>query len=187
MSVVHMSASSASGARRRRFAPMLAALTCLAALSGLAACGSDKATVQQVATETVTVLHAATPAPTLVDASPAGPSVGDVRIFHFPGRTDAGVEVSTDWLMTTTATDSPAAGVETRMTNAVFHFGGKTDDALVLEGVAFYPGEQATLKAADTIHRAIVGGAGVYAGATGEVVSTHLPDGSWKHVFTIER
>lgn len=172
---------------RRRAAWSLLALS---GMFGLASCGSDSAVADGTdgaVVETVTVLHLAPPAPTLIDAAPAGPSVGDVRIFHFPARTESGEEVGTDWVMTTTATDSPAPGVETRVATAVFHFGGSTDDELLLEGVALYPGASATLKEATTIHRALIGGAGKYAGATGDVISTHLPDGSWKHVFQIQR
>lgn len=172
---------------RRRAAWSLLALS---GLFGLASCGSDSAGADGAdgaVVETVTVLHPAPPAPTLIDAAPAGPSVGDVRIFHYPARTESGEEVGADWVMTTTAMDSPSQGVETRVATAVFHFGAGTDDELLLEGVALYPGESATLKEATTIHRALIGGSGKYAGATGDVVSTHLPDGSWKHVFRIQR
>ncbi len=150
-------------------------------------CGSDGQTADSTVVETVTVLHPATAAPTLIDLGPAGASVGDVRIFHFSGLTDTGEAVDTDWVMTTTALDSPAVGVETRVTTGFVHFGGHTDDQLLVEGVALYPGASATLKEITTIHRALIGGAGRYAGATGDVVSTHLPDGSWKHVFLIQR
>jgi hypothetical protein len=37
-----------------------------------------------------------------------------------------------------------------------------------------------------TVRRALVGGAGRFAGVHGEVVSTRLEDGTWTHVFTFE-
>ena len=39
---------------------------------------------------TVTVAHPEVPAPTYLDLGDAGPSVGDVRIWHFDGTDDDG-------------------------------------------------------------------------------------------------
>lgn len=146
---------------------------------GLAACGGDDG-------ETITVRHGEVPTPVLVDAGDEGPSAGDLRIFHFDGESDDGETVTMNWMMTTTAIDSPAADVESRVTTGVFAFGEGTDDQLVLEGVAFYPGTDATLKVSDTVLRSLIGGTGRFAGATGEVASTRLDDGSWEHVFHID-
>jgi hypothetical protein len=92
--------------------------------------------------------------------------------------------VATDWIMTTTAEDTPEKGVETRITSATFSFGGS--DTLLLQGVGLYPGEGATLKPATTLERAIVGGTGKYEGATGWVESTHNADDTWTHTFHID-
>lgn len=157
------------------------ALTILAPLTLLAvtACGDDGG-------ETITVRHGEVPTPVLVDGGDEGPSAGDLRIFHFDGEADDGESVTMNWMMTTTAVDSPAADVESRVTTGVFAFGEGTDDQLVLEGVAFYPGADATLKVSDTVLRSLIGGTGRFAGAKGEVASTRLEDGSWEHVFRID-
>ena len=57
---------------------------------------------------------------------------------------------------------------------------------MILEGVALYPGEGATLKASSSTTRSIIGGSGKYAGASGWVGSIHHDDGTWEHIFHIE-
>jgi len=146
---------------------------CLAAL-GLASCQSGTIVV---------VEHGPVPAPTYVDNGDEGPSPGDERIWNFAGSS-GGKDVVLDFVMTTTATDAPEKGVETRVTLGVFSFGN--GDTLLLEGVGLYPGEGATLKPSATLERAIIGGTGKYAGATGAVVSEHLPDDTWTHTFRID-
>ena len=63
---------------------------------------------------------------------------------------------------------------------------GTTGDQLILEGVALYPGEGATLKVSSSTIRSIIGGSGKYAGASGWVESIHHDDGTWEHLFHIE-
>ena len=133
---------------------------------------------------TVVVNHPAVPKPTYIDNGDEGPSAGDVRLFSFPATGPGDVVVATDWIMTTTAEDTPEKGVETRITSATFSFGGS--DTLLLQGVGLYPGEGATLKPATTLERAIVGGTGKYEGATGWVESTHNADDTWTHTFHID-
>jgi hypothetical protein len=48
-----------------------------------------------------------------------------------------------------------------------------------------YPSEGSTIRVSDTVVRPVVGGSGAYAGARGSAETTHLPDGSWKHVFRL--
>lgn len=138
------------------------------------------------ARSTLIVRHGVVPAPTVIDTGEPGPSAGDTRIFHFDAETSDGEAVVTNWVMTTTAVDSPASGVESRVATGVFAFGDGTDDQILLEGVAFYPGEGATLKVSNTALRAIVGGSGRYAGVTGDVASTQFEDGTWEHVFRFD-
>jgi hypothetical protein len=133
---------------------------------------------------TVVVRHPAVPAPTLLDLGDEGPSVGDIRIWHFDAVADDGGEVRTDWTMVTTAVDTPEPGLETRMSKAVFTFGG--GDFLVLEGVAPYPASGAVLAEETTTIRVIIGGTGRFDGAGGSVESTRLADGTWEHVFRID-
>ena len=174
-----MDARSRSGSRsrsQRARVAVVAGLVVAAATVGLAGCGSDD--------DTVTVTHGPVPAPVLIDLGDEGPSVGDQRIFHFEAAS-GDTKVMTDWIMTTTAIDSPDASVETRMTSAVFLF-GDLDDSLVLQGTGWYPGEGATLEVSATLVRAIIGGTGRYEGATGHVESTRNPDDTWVHVFHID-
>lgn len=100
------------------------------ALSGVAvlfltACGGDD--------RTVTVEHGPVPPPAYVDLGEQGPSAGDQRVFHFEGSS-GDTAVTMDWIMTTTATDSPEQGVESRITTGVFLFGG-LGDSLILDVV----------------------------------------------------
>ena len=134
---------------------------------------------------TVTVTHPEVQPPTVLDLGDEGPSVGDERLFHFDGTADDGSVVSTDWVMTTTAVDTPDAGVQVRMVTGVFSFGNEGDQ-LILEGVALYPGEGATLVVSSSTIRSIIGGSGKYAGASGWVESIHHDDGTWEHIFHIE-
>lgn len=158
----------------------LAALVAMFALV-LAACGSAA-----TATSEITVLHPPVPEPTLLAVNAGESSVGDVRIFHFDGETDTGDPVTIDWIMTTTAIDAPEVGVETRSSSASLSFGSHNDQ-LIVEGIALYPGAGSVLAVADSSQRAIVGGSGRFAGATGEIVSTRLDDGSWRHEITLDR
>jgi hypothetical protein len=158
-------------------APVAVSVAVLLAGVGLAGCANDERAV------TVVVRHGPVPAPTLVDLGTPGASVGDQRIFHFPGTT-GGREVSTDWIMTTVAVDAPEKGVETRVATAVFSFGDT--GTLLLEGVGLYPGAGAVLEPAIELERAVIGGTGIYAGATGSVMSEHLADDTWVHTFTVD-
>lgn len=155
----------------------------LGLLVSLAACSDDDDSDNKG--RTVTVNHPEVQPPTFLDLGDEGPSVGDVRLFHFDGTSDDGSVVSTDWVMTTTAVDTPETGVQVRMVTGVFSF-GNDGDQLILEGVALYPGEGATLKVSSSTIRSIIGGSGEYAGASGWVESIHNDDGTWQHTFHID-
>lgn len=151
-------------------------------IASLAACSNNDSNDSG---RTVTVSHPEVQPPTYLDLGDEGPSVGDVRLFHFDGTADDGSVVTTDWTMTTTAVDSPEVGVQVRLVTGVFSFG--TDgDQLILQGVALYPGEGATLKVSSSTIRSIIGGSGEYAGASGWVESIHNDDGTWQHIFHID-
>lgn len=135
---------------------------------------------------TVTISHPEVTAPTLIDQGEPGESVGDVRIFHFDAEADDGSAVRVDWVMTTTAIDAPSKGIDSRISTGVFSMGEDAATQLILQGVAFYPGKEATMKVSSSAIRVIAGGSGRFAGARGWVESIHLDDGSWQHVFHIE-
>lgn len=134
---------------------------------------------------TVTVTHGKTPDPTFLDLGAEGPSVGDMRIFEFGGQTAEGEAVVLDFVMTTTGIPD-GAEVENRMTTAVFSFANGANDRVLVEGIGQYPRAGSTVKIDGALERAIVGGTGRFAGARGTVLSTHLSDGTWQHVLTIE-
>ena len=155
---------------------VLVAASCVAGVVLLSACGGDD--------RTVTVEHGPVPTPVYMDLGDQGPSVGDQRVFHFQGQF-GDVPVTMDWIMTTTATDSPEVGVESRVTTGVFLFGG-LDDSLILQGTGWYPGQDATFATSATLVRAIIGGTGDYEGARGRGESTRQADDTWTHVFHID-
>jgi hypothetical protein len=138
------------------------------------------------AQRTITVTHPEVSKPTLIDLGTPGESVGDQRLWHFKAVTSDGIAVRTDWIMTTTGINTADKGVESRITTGVFTFGDGTDNQILLQGVAFYPGEGATLKLSSRTLRAVVGGTGKYAGARGWVESLHRPDGTWAHIFHLK-
>lgn len=134
----------------------------------------------------VTVTHPEVPVPTLIDLGETGESVGDMRLWHFDGEADDGGEVRIDWVMTTTGVDVPEKGLDSRISTGVFSVGTGTENQLILEGVAYYPGKGSTMEVSTSAVRVVVGGSGRFAGARGSVVSTHRDDGTWTHVFHLD-
>lgn len=134
----------------------------------------------------ITVTHGKTPDPTYLDLGPAGDSTGDQRIWQFGGKTAEGEAVTMDWVMITTGQADTASGLESRMTSAVFSFGSGTSDRILVEGIGMYPTKGSTVKIDATLERAIIGGTGKYAGARGTVLTTHLSDGTWQHVLSVQ-
>ena len=136
--------------------------------------------------ETLTVVHGKVPAPTMIDLGPVGDSAGDQRVWHFLGATEDGAAVMMDFIMTTTYQSDDPSVLDSRMTDAVFSIGEDTGDTLLVHGIGLYPKSGSTVKISSTLERAIIGGTGEYAGATGWVISTHLDDDTWEHEFNIE-
>ena len=134
----------------------------------------------------LTVLHGPTPEPTYLDMGEPGNSVGDMRIWHFAGKTGNGDSVVMDWNMTTTRADN-SEGIESRVTLGVFSFTDGYIDQVLIQGVGLYPGTESTFKPNSSLTRAIIGGTGKFKGAKGEIVSTHLADGTWRHVFLFSK
>lgn len=135
---------------------------------------------------TITVSHGEVAAPTYIDLGVTGQSVGDQRIWHYDGEDDKSAKVTMDWVMTTTAATNKPETFESRMTLGIFSFSSGTQDRLLIQGIGLYPAAGSTLKADTTLERAIIGGTGQFSGASGTVVTTHLDDGTWKHVFRID-
>ena len=139
-----------------------------------------------VAATTLTVIHGNTPDPTYIDLGSAGDSVGDQRIWEFSGKASDGQAVTMDWIMTTTGQPDVATGLERRVTTGLFSLGDAGGDQIVIEGVGRYPIAGSTVKVDSTLERAIIGGTGKYAGARGTVTTSHLADGTWQHIFTLD-
>ena len=87
--------------------------------------------------------------------------------------------------MTTTRIGNTAngEGIESRVTLGVFSFNGEDGDQVLLQGVGLYPASDSTFKPDSSLVRAIIGGTGKFRGASGDVLSTHLADGTWRHEF----
>jgi len=129
------------------------------------------------------VTHGPAPKPTYVDNGSEGESAGDVRVWHFEGKTANDAVVTLDVIMTTTGLDTAGEGIESRITLGVFSFTGPATDQILVEGVGLYPGSAGTVKSHSELTRAIIGGTGKYKGARGEVVTVHKDDDTWEHIF----
>ena len=139
-----------------------------------------------LANTTLIITHGPTPAPTILDMGEPGDSVGDVRIWRFSAKSSDNQPVMMDWLMTTTGYAEHTKELESRITLSVVSFDDNGENTIQLQGVGLYPIIGSTLKTEATLQRAVIGGTGKYAGASGAVTSTHLTDGSWRHVFNLD-
>lgn len=135
------------------------------------------------AATTVVVTHDPVPDPVVVRAGVEGTSVGDTRYFDIEALAD-GAPVRLLAVMVTTAVNEGTTD-ELRDTTLTFTF-GDLDDQVIVEGIGLYPGKGSTIAPATTVQRAIVGGSGKYAGATGWAESVHEADGSWTHTLHLE-
>jgi hypothetical protein len=154
----------------------------LAALIAAAAIAAGACTPGSSGSRTVTVTHGPV---TLVyaDLGQPGPSVGDTRGTEIATRIEGSQATGRlDAILTTTAVDAPGKGDEIRIGHLVFTF-ASADDQIVVDGASVYPSASATIAVGATTVRPIVGGSGVYAGARGFAESSHLADGTWRHVF----
>ena len=121
-----------------------------------------------------------------IDASPAGPSVGDVRTYYLP-ITRRGRDRRIGYLtgaLTTVAVDKPTADIELRTANLVFVV-GRAADQIVVGGVSAYAQKTPTISKRSVVTRPVIGGSGKYAGARGSCVTTHRSNGTWTHVFHV--
>jgi hypothetical protein len=118
-----------------------------------------------------------------VKADPGGKSVGDFLFFEAAVTDEAGNEGALiGSLLTVDLPDAAGEEFEGRLGNLLFRFG---DDTLVVAGGTEYPAEQPEMQASSPQLRAVVGGTGRYVGARGEVLTERLPDGTYRHTFTL--
>ncbi len=147
---------------------------CVAVIAGLAFIATQRPLT------TVTVTHAV-----VTPTSTIGTGPGTVRTFFIPIDVD-GVSADNQYLSgtLTTLSDSVNGDEELRSANLVFVFGDEANQ-LVVGGISLYPPAGSTIAVGAETVRPVVGGSGIYAGATGEVISTNLGDDGWSHVFRI--
>jgi hypothetical protein len=161
----------------RALAAAVGALVLALAAIAITGCGAGARTIT-VTHGPVTLVYA--------DVGDPGPSVGDTRGTETATQVEGSqVAGRLDAILTTTAIDSPSAGVEVRIGHLVFAFGDGTDQ-IVVDGTSLYPSASATIAVGATTIRPIVGGSGIYAGARGYAESTHLDDGTWRHVLHLQ-
>jgi len=99
---------------------------------------------------------------------PAGQVVGEV--------------FGTKVVVKTATTQNPL--VEQRITQLVFTFNDRQDQ-IIVAGVADYPVAGAEFGTDQPVVRAIVGGTGVFIGASGELSSKRHPADGYTQVFTL--
>ena len=161
---------------RLLIAPLIAALALLGGAPAHAAHESG----HESKPVTVRVYHQAiTPVAVLV--TPAA----TVRTFFGPIAVDgkaADGQYITGTL--TTLVGGMPGGQELRASNLVFVFGSE-ENQIVVGGISLYPPTGATLAPGQRTVRPVLGGSGIYDGASGQVVSTNLGADGWTHVFRI--
>ncbi len=115
-----------------------------------------------------------------------GSGLGTVRTFYIPVKVD-GVESEGQYLTgtLTTLAEGVGDGQEIRTSNLIF-VSGNEENQLVIGGISLYAPAGATLVPGAETTRPIIGGSGIYMGATGEVISTNLGDQGWSHVFYVK-
>lgn len=115
-----------------------------------------------------------------------GSGLGTVRTFYIPITVD-GVDADGQYLTgtLTTLAEGINGDKEIRSSNLIFVFGNEANQ-LVIGGVALYAPAGATLVPGVETTRPIIGGSGIYMGATGEVISTNLGDQGWSHVIYVK-
>ncbi|MDI1289420.1 MAG: hypothetical protein PSX37_05645 [bacterium] len=114
-----------------------------------------------------------------------GSGLGTVRTFYVPARVD-GKSSSGSYLTGTLTTI--AVGLdnnrELRSANLVVVVGSE-ENQLVIGGLSAYPADGSTIAPGQRTTRPVIGGSGVYDGASGSVTSTNLGERGWRHVFRI--
>jgi hypothetical protein len=133
------------------------------------------------ATSTITVTH-----DVITPTATSGSGIGTVRTFNIPITVD-GVSEPNHFLVGTLTTWAEAVNDddELRSANLVFVFGDEQNQ-IVLGGISLYPPAGATLSVNTQTIRPIIGGSGIYQGASGQVISKNLGDAGWSHVLEVQ-
>jgi hypothetical protein len=114
---------------------------------------------------------------TFVDLAPAGPSVGDRWAIDVPLRDAAGTPAGTFRADQTAI--AIRGGSETVQTQGVLEL---ADGSITFAGAARAPLGQKGLTVGDSYERAVTGGTGRYAGASGTLVTRRRADGVYEEI-----
>lgn len=137
----------------------------------------------KLATETFTVIQAQ-PTITNIDvAAPVG-SHGDMLAFKAPFTTENGAKGVISGIIITVALPDGVGGEHfDRVGNIVLDFGGV--DSLVLAGKSLYGTCEGEMTKYTPQVRAVTGGTGRYIGARGQITTTRVTSGEYKHVIEL--
>jgi hypothetical protein len=155
-----------------------AAVAAVAVPVALAATGGSSARVVSVSHGPVKLVY--------VDLGAKGPSVGDSYSADVPAKGPGGKPARVVGTLTTVAENTPARGKEIRTTKLVFIF-ANPNDQIEIGGASVYSATAQTRPKRSVTIRPIVGGSGVYAGASGWAESIHYVNGDWTHRLHLER
>ena len=155
----------------------------LTSVSLLSASSVSKVQASDALPVKVTVTHGeliAGVATYTLDLGQPGASVGDQVVIYTPLSKPNGYLTGT---LTTTAIDVPSVGKQIRQARFSFRFKSSTDDSLEVQGTSIYNVYSPTLSIGTRTVRTVLGGTGIYAGASGYVVTTHPTIKKWIHTF----
>lgn len=137
----------------------------------------------KLATETFTVIQAQ-PTITNIDVGAPGGSHGDMLAFKAPFSTENGAKGVISGIIITVALPDGVGGEHfDRVGNIVLDFGGV--DSLVLAGKSLYGTGEGEMTKYKSQVRAVTGGTGRYIGARGQITTTRVTSGEYKHVVEL--
>ena len=90
-------------------------------------------------------------------------------------------------LLTTVKVPESSDGLSAELENrfGTLNFAFDERDSIVVSGATVYPADQAEMQVGRAQVRAVVGGTGNYAGATGQVTTTRKGSGAYLHEFEL--
>ncbi|MFM2094078.1 MAG: hypothetical protein RIS70_1202 [Planctomycetota bacterium] len=132
---------------------------------------------------------------TLVTPGSQGNALGDLRVLQATPvySLDGALIGRLDAQLLTTSVNYPDPSDQIRMSTLNFVFGpgnaslAGSADQIIVSGSGFYPSSGSTIAVGNALVRPIVGGSGVYFGASGAAITEHLADGTWRHTFRFTR
>ena len=137
----------------------------------------------KLAPETFTVIQAQ-PTITNIDVGAPGGTHGDMLAFKAPFTTENGAKGMISGIIITVALPDDVGGEYfDRVGNIVLDSGGV--DSLVLAGKSLYGTGEGEMTKYKSQVRAVTGGTGRYIGARGQITTTRVTSGEYKHVVEL--